>query len=103
MAGIEGHARRSHAKWQALVAPAGRSGLSTEALCRAEGISTASLYSWRKRLASEQTPAVARAATDSAGRFIDLGALSTGAPCDAGRWDIELQLGAEIVLRLRRL
>ena len=98
---IEGRVRRSRGQWQALIERAELSALSIEAFCRAEGISTASFYSWRKRLASEQAPAAAPAAGDSAGPFIDLGALGCGTPCAARGWDIELQLGTDVVLRLR--
>ena len=102
-----GTARRSRARWQALLARATRSGLSVAEFCRREGVSTASFYTWRKRLgavAGQEPPA---AAPTCGPAFLDLGALGAGgeagiaAGFGAG-WEIELDLGAGAVLRLRR-
>ena len=102
--GTERAARRSRAQWQSLIERGERSPLGIAAFCRAEGVSTASFYSWRKRLS--QAPAheggSASGETQAAdATFLDLGALN-GAGGNAGRWDIELALGEGVVLRLRR-
>jgi predicted DNA-binding transcriptional regulator AlpA len=91
--------RRRRAEWQALLERAERSRLSTVAFCAAEGISTASFYLWRKR---RRAPApVALDSEASAAAFLDLGVLS--APrADGPSWDLELDLGGGVVLRLRR-
>ncbi|MEY6432521.1 hypothetical protein ABC977_08900 [Thioalkalicoccus limnaeus] len=91
--------RRSRAEWQALLERAERSRLSTVAFCAAEGISTASFYLWRKRLRA-MVP-VASDNGSSATAFLDLGVLSAPRP-DEPSWDLELDLGAGVVLRLRR-
>jgi hypothetical protein len=94
-------ARRSPAQWQGLIERAARSPLSIGAFCGSEGISTASFYSWRRRL-GEVAPsrAVAEAAGEG-GAFLELGVLGSEATGPAP-WDIELDLGAGLVLRLRR-
>ena len=101
-----GRARRTRARWQALLGRAARSGLSVAEFCRREGVSTASFYTWRKRLgagAGEVPPAAAPTCGP---------AFSTSAPWGRGErpasrrlgagWEIELDLGAGAVLRLRR-
>jgi hypothetical protein len=73
--------------------------LSVAEFCRREGVSTASFYTWRKRLGAAAPPC--------GPAFLDLGALGAGgeagiaAGFGAG-WEIELDLGAGAVLRLRR-
>ena len=93
--------RRSHAQWQRLLERAAQSPLSIEAFCRAEDVSTASFYSWRKRLAAVTSGASVAEPTAEDGMFLDLGVLGTEVG-DSARWDIELELGAGMVLRLRR-
>ena len=102
--GTERAARRSRAQWQSLIERGERSSLGIAAFCRAEGVSTASFYSWRKRLSQAPAHDSGSASNDTQapeGRFLDLGALH-GAGGAAGRWDIELALGEGVVLRLRR-
>jgi hypothetical protein len=87
------------------VAGAARAGRAQPAeycgVCRGEDVSTASFYSWRKRLGAA-TPggAVAEGAAED-GAFLELGVLGSEAGGPAP-WDIELKLGAGVVLRLRR-
>ena len=91
-------ARRSAAQWRALLERQTGSGQSIEAFCRAQSVSAASFYRWRRRLSeggkvpeSAAEPAAARAA------FVDLGMLGG---CARG-WELELALGEGLVLRLR--
>ena len=91
-----GPVRRSLAQWQELIARGERSGLPVAAFCRREGISTASFYTWRKRLGGAAAPQAAAPA------FVELGTLPGGAGARGGGWDIELELEAGVVLRLRR-
>ena len=109
--------QRSRAQWQLLIERAERSALSIAAFCQAEGVSTASFYAWRKRLAgsaqqaaaavdgapppSRREPAMAGALSRNA-EFFDLGTLAGVRP-ESSPWDLELALGAGVVLRLRRL
>ena len=82
--------RRSHDEWQHLIAKQADSGQTQAVFCAEHGISVASLQNWKRRLsvsAATSTP------------WFELGTLadeqSTG-------WDIELDLGEGICLRLRR-
>ncbi len=101
MATSKRRARRSRAQWQGLIERAAHSPQSISAFCRAEDVSTASFYSWRKRLGAA-TPggAVAERPAED-GTFLELGTLGPEVG-EAAPWDIELELGAGMVLRLRR-
>jgi len=101
MATSNRRARRSPAQWQGLIERAAHSPLSIGAFCGAEGISTASFYSWRKRLGAVPPGAAVAETTAEDDAFLELGMLGTDVG-DSARWDIELQLGAGLVLRLRR-
>ena len=65
------------------------SGLSGEGFCEAEGIGKSAFWRWRRRLANREA---------GAGKavFVEL----AGDP--APSWDAELDLGAGVVLRVRR-
>ena len=102
-----GTARRSRAQWQALLARSARSGLSVAEFCRREGVSTASFYTWRKRLGAGAAEVPPAAAPTCGPTFLDLGPLGIGGEAGTAAgfgagWEIELDLGAGAVLRLRR-
>jgi transposase-like protein len=101
MATTKRRARRGRAQWQRLVEQAARSPRSVAAFCRAEDVSTASFYSWRKRLGAPMPGANLAEPPAEDGTFLELGMLSNEAAGPAP-WDIELELGAGMVLRLRR-
>jgi hypothetical protein len=102
MSAIQHRLRHSRARWQTLIEQAEHSALSIGEFCRAEAISVSSFYQWRKRLAAERGPDEASVAAATTGTFIDLGPLGQGANDDSSPWDLELQLGADVILRLRR-
>ena len=99
MAEVERGARRSRAHWQAVIARAEASGQSIPAFCRAEGIRPRTFYGWRARLNATAREAVVAPTPNGAARFLDLGTLGAAG---AGPWDLELELGAGVILRLRR-
>lgn len=82
--------RRGRDEWQRLVDEQAGSGLTQAAFCEAQGLSLASFGNWKRRLSPRES-------TEQP--WFELGALG-----DAGSsgWDIELQLGDGICLRLRR-
>jgi hypothetical protein len=93
--------RRGAQGWGEVLARCAQSGLTVQAFCDGEGLSTASLYRWRSILKGAQEPArapnSARLSKPSAG-FVDLGALSTG----CSRFEVRLDLGGGVVLHLVR-
>ena len=84
--------RRSPSEWQQLIDEQAGSGLSQSAFCAERGISVASFRNWKRRLASQSQPAPEP--------WLELGTL--GGRAESGGWDIELELGDGLCLRLRR-
>ena len=81
--------RLSEAEWQRLINEQTDSGRTQAAFCAANGISVASFRNWKRRLAVKVSPEP----------WLELGTL---AQQSTSAWDIELQLGDGICVRLRR-
>jgi hypothetical protein len=90
------HIRRSRNHWQQLIDEQARSGLSQRAFCAARALSVKSFQHWKRQLAAPVAGPVA--ALPAA--WLDLGALPERPAAVA--WDVELDLGAGVCLRLRR-
>lgn len=86
--------RRSRDEWQRLVAKQAASGQTQVIFCADHGISVASLQNWKRRLA---VPAATPTPTPTP--WFELGTL---ADAKSTTWDIELELGDGLCLRLRR-
>jgi hypothetical protein len=84
------HVRRSPSEWQQLIDEQARSGQSQTAFCAARAVSTTSFQHWKRRLSAAASPS---------STWLDLGPLRESV---ATGWDIELDLGAGVCLRLRR-
>ncbi|MCB1602721.1 MAG: IS66 family insertion sequence element accessory protein TnpB [Chromatiaceae bacterium] len=82
--------RRSRDEWQRLIDEQATSGQTQSAFCAAHGISVASLQNWKRRLGAPEAPPES---------WLELGAL---AEAKSATWDVELELGNGIVLRLHR-
>jgi transposase-like protein len=97
------------AQWRARLQRFAGSGQTVAAFCAAEGISAWSLYDWRRRLGEPGR----RSRRAAARRFIAAGTLPlapqagvTRAAPDGGATagiELQLELGAGVVLRIRRL
>jgi transposase-like protein len=72
--------------------------LSVARFCRTESISESSFYRWRRWLADEAASGAASPSPKPG--FVEVGALSGDAAEPA--WQVELALGADIVLRIGR-
>ena len=77
-----GKIRRSEAEWVKILSAYEQSGLSQEVFCEREGVAESSLSKWRRKL------------VQSRNGFIEV-------KPEASAWDIELELGGNVVLRLR--
>jgi len=82
--------RRSREAWQRLVDEHAASDQTQTAFCAERGISVASFGNWKRRLAAE-------AASDDP--WVELPQPSN---VRASSWEVELDLGAGVCLRLRR-
>ena len=86
------HVRRRRSEWQQLIDEQARSGQSQRAFCAARALSAKSFQHWKRQLA-------ATAASPSS-PWLDLGPLPERSA--ATGWDVELDLGDGVCLRLRR-
>ena len=85
--------RRSHAQRRALCAEQARSGLSVKAFCAQRSIGYSTFTRWKSLMLVDEE------AASQATRFIEL---SPPQSSSSVAWDVELTLGADIVLRLAR-
>ncbi len=86
--------RRSEGEWRELVARFEQSGQTREAFCAEQGIVLSSFIRWRKKLRNGfARPPVA--VPDPV--FVELTSKHEASP-----WEVELELSAGVVLRLRR-
>ena len=87
-----GYRRRNAAQWERLFAEQEGSGLSQRAFCGKRAVSYSSFCNWKRRLA----------AGDSGGE-LDAGFIEVALePSPTQQWEVELSLGAGVVLRVRR-
>lgn len=84
-------ARRSRDEWKELIAEFDRSGLAAPAFCDQHHLSYSTFTKWRRHLAE---PLAAIPETP----LIEL----TSLPRPSPSWDVELELGAGVVLRIHR-
>ena len=92
--------RRSRQEWTLIVQRFRTSGLDARTFCARERIGYASFRAWRAKL--NEPPAAPKAASTlplSSVPFIDLGAMS---PSMSTPLHVELELGGDVVLRLKR-
>ena len=96
--------RRTAAQWRKLIERFDRSGQTRGKFCAANGLALSTFDLWRRKLGETQAPAD-EAHPESL--FVELtnaaeppGPSRTAA--GTGAWEVELDLGAGVVLRLRR-
>jgi transposase-like protein len=95
--GRQRRTRRSREEWRSLVSRFEESGQMREAFCAEAGISASTLRRWCSRF--REAP---RAAVSPTPVFVELPAEEKKAEASALPWEVELQLDASVVLRLRR-
>lgn len=101
---IGGGTRRSEAQWRALFLAFETSGETRRRFCARHGVALSTFDWWRRRL-REPAGSVSVAPLRSAALFVELTAPMAPVrelPGRAAAWDVELELGAGVVLRLRR-
>lgn len=82
--------RRSRDEWRRLIDEQAKSGQTQSAFCAARGISVGSLQNWKRRLVTPDA---------TLEPWVELGTL---AEAKSVSWDVELDLGEGVCLRLRR-
>ena len=94
--GMQRRTRRNREEWRSLVSRFEESGQTREAFCATTGISASTLRRWCSRFREQPRPAA------QAPVFVELPAEEKRAEAPALPWEVELQLGVGVVLRLRR-
>jgi hypothetical protein len=90
---------RSLAQWQALFAEQADSGLSQYGFCQSRGVSTSAFYNAKARLKNTE----AGHAMAPVSEFIAVSVEPTVSSQEREpAWEVELTLGAGVVLRIRR-
>ena len=101
--GTRHRTRRTAAQWRKLIERFDRSGQTRGNFCAANGLALSTFDLWRRKLGETQAPAD-EAHPESL--FVELTNATESAgsrtPAGAGAWEVELELGAGVVLRLRR-
>lgn len=82
---------RGAAQWKAILARYEESGLSQECFCAEQGLALSTFCNWRSRLRADG------GSGEKEPPFIEL-----VAPLRDRPWDMELDLGGGVVLRMRR-
>lgn len=88
---------RTKAQWKSLVEAFHTSGLTKTVFCKRHGIATSCLYRWEKLLSEDFVPADFIDVTEPVTR-----AKTAGQASDVhSHWQVELELGAGVILRVR--
>jgi transposase-like protein len=97
-------AKRSASDWQDLVEAYQRSGESRRAFCARHGLSVNTLAWWQWRRRREKIPARRSRPTNNLPLFVEVESAPTASETASSPmpWDIELELGGGMTLRLRR-
>ena len=88
--------RRTAEQWRSLIAEQAESGLSQQAFCKRKRLSLSTFTLWKRRLSEPEELAATQSEDQTT--WIDLGQLASS----RSAWDIELNLGDGVCLRLRR-
>ena len=89
--------QRTRSQWKSLVDEFNTSGLTRTAFCKNNHIATSCLYRWQKVLTGQPTAAEFIDITEPLART----APTLAVPDSDGQWQVELELGAGMVLRVR--
>lgn len=95
--------RRSRSQWRRLMADYEASGQSQQTFCRDHGVALSTFARWRRILAGQTAPMAAEPRGEPERLFTELTVPSPGRVLDdTPPWEVELALGAGMVLRIRR-
>ena len=94
--------RRSASEWRALVRAFSRSGVTRKQYCARHGVAISTFDWWRSRLRREPSTPTLSSASPSSALFVELTPEEKPVGAVASGWDVELELGRGMFLRLRR-
>ena len=95
-------ARRTGAQWRKLIERFERSGQTRGKFCAAHGLALSTFDLWRRKLGETQAAGDEEHRESSFVELTDATELSgSRTAAGTGAWEVELELGAGVVLRLR--
>ena len=101
--GTRHRARRTAAQWQKLIERFEGSGQTRSNFCAANGLALSTFDLWRRKV---QATSEVVAEERPEALFVELThpaqTQTAATPAGTGAWEVELELGAGVVLRLRR-
>lgn len=92
--------KRSPEQWQQLLEAQAASGLSQAAFCSEHGLSKSSFQLWKRRMRASSSTGIGPAPVPAL--FTPLSGAANASQAATG-WDVALDLGDGVCLRLRRL
>ena len=87
--------RRTASEWRELLSQFERGGQSRTAFCSSQGLSLSTFDLWRRKLRGTSV----QRERSSESMFVEVAQVE---PTRSLSWDVELELGAGVVLRVRR-
>ena len=83
---------RGEQEWQQIIQDQAQSGQSQQTYCKAHGIAYGSFVHWRSKV----RPTLSKSKSSP---FVEIPIT----PAAEGKWDIKIQLGGSVTMRLRRV
>ena len=94
--------RRSASEWRTLIRAFSRSGETRTQFCERHGVALSTFAWWRSRLRHESTAVPETPPAPAGALFVELAQAEPPVTTVSARWDVELELGRGMFLRLRR-
>jgi putative transposase len=95
-------ARRSASEWRALLRAFAQSGMTRTQFCEHHGLSLSTFAWWRSHLRRESTAVSQTTPAPASALFVELAQAEQTVAAVSANWDVELELGSGVFLRLRR-
>lgn len=96
------HGRRSASEWRALMRAFSHSGETRTQFCERHGVALSTFAWWRSHLRHESTAVSDSTPSPASALFVELAQEEQPIVTASASWDVELELGSGVFLRLRR-
>lgn len=94
--------RRSASQWRALIRAFSQSSETRAQFCERHGVALSTFAWWRSRLRHESTAVSETPPAPASALFVELAQAEPPVATVSAHWDVELELGRGVFLRLRR-
>ncbi len=94
--------RRSASEWRTLMREFSQRGETRAQFCERHGLTLSTFAWWRSHLRHESTAVSATTPAPASALFVELAQVDKPVAAVSAHWDVELELGSGVFLRLRR-